>query len=377
MDSQEKKELKTKIKEVEAEIKRLEYQKQFLDTKQLVIKITINSLYGAFGNKQASFGDDDIASSVTLTGQAVIKKSNAILRDIVKRDIHDLSEREYNESIIYNDTDSCFFSINPYIKRGLFSIENCYDKLEEIENHLNTEINKWSRDSLLSKDSRFNFKREKICNVGMFLAKKRYVLNIVDDEGIKCNKFKYVGMNIVRSTFPAKIKEQGKKLIETMLMTKSRSETNKVLNEVYESFKKLSYDDLSFVVGIKGYEQWCRHNKGFETKKKTPVHVKAAYYYNTLKRELGISNFYEDICSGEKIRYFYVKPRNKYGIQVIGYKGDFPKEFESLFEVDYEKMFEKILFSSFESYYDAVNWPIRKPADNVRTDLFDFFKEDS
>jgi hypothetical protein len=279
-----------------------------------------------------------------------------------------------NEILVHN---SSFVSLDPYIKRGMFTLNESYEKLDELEEHLNDEINKWSKKSLLSIDSRFNFKREKICETGMFLAKKRYVVNIIDDEGIKCNKFKYVGMNIVRSTFPAKIKEQGKTLIETMLKEKSRFKTNEVLNEIYEDFKKLSYEDLSFVVGVKGYENWCRNNKGFETKKGTPVHVKASYYHNVLNKELGISNIYQDIVSGDKIRYFYVNPRNKYGIKVLAYKGDIPKEYTSIFEVDYEKMFEKILFSSFESYYDAVSWPIRKPADNVKTDLFDFFKEES
>jgi DNA polymerase elongation subunit (family B) len=103
-----------------------------LDTEQLVIKILINSLYGAFGNKQASFGDDDIASSVTLTGQSIIKKSNDIIREFIKREIPDLTKQEYDESIVYNDTDSYTFDTRITTEDGVYDAQSLWEKYSNI-----------------------------------------------------------------------------------------------------------------------------------------------------------------------------------------------------------------------------------------------------
>lgn len=370
----------SRIKEVEAEIKRLKYEKQFLDTKQLIIKITINSLYGVFGNKQASFGDDDIASSVTLTGQAIIKQSNDIIREFIKSDIPDLTEREYNDIIIYNDTDSNFVSIVPYVNRNIFKFnddtiitEDTYNKLSQIEDHLNTNINIWAKKKLLSIDNRFNFKREKICDVGIFLQKKRYALRILDDEGKKGSKFKYTGVEVVRSTMPNAIKPFAKDIIEAMLMTRSLKDTNTILNKTYDVFKGLSYEEIAFVMGIKGYDKYASKCKDLNLPKGMPIHVKSAYYHNYMMKSVLKNNKTELITSGDKIRYVYLDTPNKYNIECIGFKYNFPDEFRDLFKVDYERMFEKILFQSISRFYDAVNWQIRKPTDNVRTELFDLF----
>ena len=351
-----------------------------LDTKQLVIKILINSLYGVFGNKHASFGDDEIASSVTLTGQGIIKQANKIIEDYIESDIPDLTTAEKDKIVIYNDTDSCFISIQSYVDRGMVTFsENskvhstAYKKLNEIESNLDVNINEWVRKKLLSNDPRFAFKREKICDVGCFLQKKRYVLRILDDEGKKVNKFKYTGVEVVRSTMPNAIKPYAKNIIETMLSTKSLKETNKLLNEAYETFKTLSPQEIAFVTGIKNYDKYASQSRGLQTVKGMPVHVKAAYYHNLINKEIGINNKVEDITSGDKLRYVYLQKPNKFNIENIGFKYDYPSEFEELFSVDYEKMFEKIMFNTISRFYESVDWQIRRPAENVQTELFDLF----
>lgn len=358
----------------------LEREMERLDTKQLTIKILINSLYGAFGSKTAPFGDDDIASSVTLTGQAIIKQSNDIIRAFVKRDIPDISSTELENVIVYNDTDSCYITLEPYMKRDLlvFSVDlkptkECYDKVLGIETYLNSNINIWTKKALGASNSRFTFKREKICEVGLFLQKKRYVTKIIDNEGKQEVKVKYTGVEVNRTSMPATIKPFAKRIIETMLTTQSRSETNKVLEEAYEAFKKLGPQDVSFVMGINNYTQLAKKCSGLAIGKGVPIHVKSAYLYNHFLKEFKTGSKYEHIGSGDKVRYFYVQQPNKYKVETIGYKNDIPKEFEEIFKVDYEKMFEKILFNSIERFYDNVNWNIYKPSEAVRVDLFDFF----
>ena len=102
-----------------------------------------------------------------------------------------------------------------------------------------------------------------------------------------------------------------------------------------------------------------------------PNHVKAAYFYNTLIDIFNISDKYEKINTGDKLKFFYVKQPNKYMLGTIGYKYYFPEKFAELFQPDLEKMFEKIIYAPIERLYDAVNWQPRKPGMMIQTDLFD------
>ena len=207
----------------------------------------------------------------------------------------------------------------------------------------------------------------------MFLQKKRYVLHVLDDEGIPVNKYKYTGVEVVRSTIPGPVKPHVKRIIETMLTTKSLSETNKVLGEVYEIFKSLPIEDISFVMGISNYSKYADKCSEFATCKGMPIHIKAAYFYNTLLDKNNLASKYEYISNGDKVRYMYVMLPNKYGANTIGYKYYYPPEFDKSFQPDIERMFEKIIFSIIERFYGAVNWNIQSPGKLVQTDLFEMF----
>jgi DNA polymerase elongation subunit (family B) len=368
------------IKETDSNYKKIQNEIDNLNIRQHTIKILINTIYGYFGNKHSPLGDDDLANSITLTGQAVIKQSNQILTDYIKNNTGLTDEYlKENSPIIYNDTDSSYISIKhliearnieTYDKKGNVTPEY-YNAVQDIEDHLNTEIVKWGKADLNSADCRLVFKREAIADSGIFLQKKRYVLHLLDVEGIPCNKFKYTGVEVVRTTMPTQIKPYVKRIIETMLTTKSLTDTNKIFNETYEVFKTLPVEDIASVMGVKGYEKYAQHSKDFNTVKRMPIHVKAAYYHNLLLDKFNITRKYESITSGDKIRYFYVRKPNKYGVSVIGYKYYYPKEFAEVFEPDYEFIFKKIIFQVIERFYEAVNWRLKDPAMAVQTDLFD------
>lgn len=333
-----------------------------------------------FGNKQAPIGDDDLASSVTLTGQAVIKQSHELIKKYIKEKIPNIPSTELNQAVIYSDTDSAYITISPFVKylNLIFETNNiisddAHTLIKDLESYLNIEINKWGKKALNSKDCRFIFKRESICKIGIFLQKKRYVLHVLDDEGIQCNKFKYTGVEVVRTTMPVAIKPYAKKIIETMLTTKSMIETNNVIAECYDIFKNQSLSDIAFVMGVKGYEKYAPQCKEFEVVKRMPIHVKSAYYHNLILKKLDIENKYEIINSGDKVRYVYLEKPNKYGIDTIGFKYIYPTEFESIFKPDYNTMFNKVLFSMVERFYDNLNWTARKPSESVQTELFDLF----
>ena len=350
-----------------------------LNIKQHTIKIFINTVYGALGNKVFPLGDDDLARSITLTGQSVIKQGNIILSNYIKEKAGLTDEQiKIDPPIIYNDTDSVYITLHNLIKntdlkfldsKGKITQE-FYKEVENIEQYLNTHIKNWCEKSLNSQDSRIIFKREAICDVGVFLQKKRYVIHILDEEGIPTEKFKYTGVEIARTTMPAPIKPLAKKIVETMLLTQDQSKTGQVISDTYELFKTLPVSDISFVTGLKGYEKYSHRCDGFKTVKSMPLHVKAAYMHNLLLEHFNIDKKYEKIGSGDKIRYFYVKQPNKYNISAIAYKYYYPEEFVAVFEPDHDMMFDKIIYSAVERFYEAVNWTPKKPGEALQCDLF-------
>ena len=351
-----------------------------LNIKQHTFKIFINTVYGALGNKVFPLGDDDLARSITLTGQAVIKQGNKILTEYIKNKTGATDqELEQDTPIIYNDTDSSYITLQKLVSKNIIPFFNekhkisqqFYDEVQKIEDHLNKEIKTWCEQNLNSVDSRITFKREAIGETGLFLQKKRYVLHVLDEEGIPCDKFKYTGVEIARTTMPEPIKPLAKKIVETMLNTQDQAKTSEVVAEAYEVFRKLPVQDISFVTGLKGYEKYSTKCEGFRTVKSMPLHVKSAYHHNLLLKTFNIDKKYENIGSGDKIRYFYVKQPNKFGINAVAYKFYYPEEFATIFEPDHDMMFEKIIFSAVERFYEAVNWTPKKPGEAVQCDLFE------
>jgi len=348
-----------------------------LNAKQLCIKIFINSVYGYMGNKNAPIGDDDIAASITLTGQSVIKAARTYGRDFAQSII---GHNDFEDIAVAGDTDSAYFSVAPLLRaRNINLMEHgkvtagAHAIIEQFNDYLNDKIKAWMKDALNSHDPRIEFKREAIIDKGLFLEKKRYVAHVVDDEGIECDKWKYVGVDVVRTTMPKAIKPYVKKIIETMMVSQNRKTTNDVVNEAYDVFKSLKPEELAYTSGMSDYDKFASKSRDMSMPKGTPVHVKSAHGYNTLIKKLNIENKYEVLQSGDKVRWMYIKHPNKYNMQSIAFKYYYPQEFVEAFEPDYEKMFEKIVFSVVERFYAAVKWSAHKPNEQVKSDLLDLF----
>ena len=361
------------------EKKELEKQARLLDIEQKTQKIFLNSVYGAFGNKYFALGDDDLARSITLTGQAIINRGSEILTDYVEKKIGSKVKRDV---VRYIDTDSLFISFDEIIENNKIVFaekskvtKEMYDIIEDTAKYLNEEIVKWGHSELNSKDCRFLFKREKICDIGMLLKKKHYILHILDSEGIKCNEFKYTGVDVVKSTMPKKVKPYVKKIAEILLTTLDNTQTNDAVKNAHDAFLKLPLEEIAINKGIKNYEKYASQCKDFQTVKSMPNHVKSAYYYNLLLDRLDLTSKYEKIQSGDKLKIFYLKKPNRYGIESIAFKYYYPEEFRALFEPDYEKMFDKVIFSPVQSFFETVNWVAQKPNEMTKCDLMQFFAD--
>ena len=351
---------------------------QKFDTFQHAYKITLNSTYGYCANKYAPLGDLEIGASVTLTGQSVIKKSNDIFVNYIK-DFYPNVEHKADHHLIYNDTDSMYISLKLLEDYGIYLKDDdkissrFYNVCDDFESYLNDEISKWASKRLWSKDPRFVFKREAICDNAIFIGKKYYVEHILDDEGVPVNKYKYKGVDVVKTTMPKAIKPYVKKIIETMISTKSLKISNEVFMEAYETFKSLDVESIYKNSGVNNYEKYTSQCNDLVTVKGMPAHVKAAYFHDLILDKIGASNKYPKFRSGDKVKSVYVKTPNKYGVECIGFKGKYPEEFNDIFEIDYEKMFGKILYAAIERFYNAVNWKLRKPNENVKIEIEDFF----
>jgi len=354
--------------------KYIEHKKMInhLDINQYTLKILLNRMYGTFANKHSPFCDIDLASSITLTGQACIKQAS----DIV--DNHAKEKYGITRSLsTYSDTDSVYFTIQPILQSINKQLVNdqgkvckeAYDIVQQIQDMLNAEISNWAKTELKSINPRFEFKRETICDVGIFIQKKRYILHVLDDEGVEENKTKYVGVEVVSTSTPKKAKPLIKNVVETMLKTKSYKKTNDAYLQAYESFKTLPIEDIAFPRGIKGYEKYASLAKDFSTAKGTPIHVKSAIYFNQLLDKLQLSGKYEKIKSGMKIKFFYTEP-NIYNIESLAFIDKFPQEFSNI-KINNDKMFEKIVTSAVQRLYDAVNWQLQKPNSQSVNNLFD------
>ena len=384
--------IKKELKRIKRELIHLEkyspewWQKKkresILNNQQYALKILMNSIYGAFANNYFVLSDRDIARSITITGQHVIKHANEIIEDFfINKGItkEAISEKP---PTIYNDTDSVYISIEKLLNKEDISLLKKDNKLnpvaekliDELETWINERIGVWVKSELHSNICTLEFKRESICDVGIFIQKKRNVLHVIDEEGVPCNKTKYTGIEVVRSTMTKQVKDFNKKIIETMMKTRDFSKTNDIITDISEEFKTKTETDLSFVVGIKNYEKYADKCSGLSTANKMPIHVKAAYYYNYFLKEFSLENRYEKITSGDKIRYYYVQQPNRYAISVMAFKNRLPIEVQDAFPMDKEKQFEKLVFETMRKIFDPVGWEIKQPNESNRTDLESLFE---
>jgi len=344
----------------------------YYDTLQYTLKILLNSIYGTFANKHSSLMDIDNAMSITITGQNVARAGGNILDDYVK------THYGVTESITkYGDTDSVYVSINPVlqklgislVKDGKISAEAC-KIVDDLDKFVNVEILDWAKIELNSVDPRYVFKREIISDVGIFLQKKRYILHVLDDEGVAVDKFKYTGIELVRSTTPKKVKGLIENVIKASLLTQDLKTTNQVYRQGYETFQKMDPSEIALRTSINNLEKYSEGSSLYKYNKGTPSHVKGAIAYNILIKQHNIDDKFESIQSAQKVKKIYCA-KNKYGLDAISYVSTLPNEFG--LQVDWDKMFLKLVTQPIERLYDAIGWSLPEIGKEVQTDLFELF----
>jgi DNA polymerase elongation subunit (family B) len=344
----------------------------YYDTLQYTLKILLNSIYGTFANKHSSLMDIDNATSITMTGQSVARAGGYILDEYVNR-VYGIKETITK----YGDTDSVYVSIQSVIEKLGIPLavdgkitEEVHKIVDTLDEYVNKEILVWARNELFSIDPRYVFKREIISDVGIFLQKKRYILHVLDDEGVSVDKFKYTGIELVRSTTPKKVKKFIESIIKTSLLTQDIKLTNNVYRTCYEEFQRLDPNDIAARTSINNLEKYTEGASLYKYKKGTPSHVKGAIAYNILIKECKIDDKHEAIQSAQKVKKLYCA-KNKYGLDAICYISTLPEEFG--IKVDWDKMFAKLVTQPTERLYEAIGWNLTEIGKEVQTDLFELF----
>lgn len=348
---------------------------EYLNTLQYTLKIYLNSIYGTFANKHSSLMDIDNAMSITITGQNVAKAGASIIEEYARKEFN-LQDPNFRTTI-YQDTDSVYVTIKPILDHlnvslledGVVSAK-ANEIVAKLDKHVNIEILNWARKELYSIDPRYVFKREVIADVGVFLQKKRYILHVLDEEGVSTDKFKFVGVELVRSTIPKKVKAFIEDVTKTSLLTRNVKTANESYRKSYDLFCKLQTDDIALRSSINNLDEYTNGASLQKFKKGTPSHVKGAIAYNILLEQLKLTDKFEKIQAGQKIKKIYCT-KNKYGLDAISYTTSLPKEFD--LNVDWDRMFTKLVTQPVESLYEAIGWKLPVIGKEVQTDLFEMF----
>jgi DNA polymerase elongation subunit (family B) len=239
----------------------------------------------------------------------------------------------------------CEDKIQPYI-------DNSYQELA-------TYVNAYSQ--------KMQMKREGLSNKGIWTAKKRYILNVFNNEGVQYAEphMKVMGLEMVKSSTPSSIRDKMKQVIKLMV-TGTEDDVQEFIADFRKEFRTLPIEEISFPRSVNGLKTYT--DKAQIYTKGTPIHVKGALLYNYLLNKHNLSNKYPKVQEGEKLKFTYLIQPNPINDTVISYPSRLPTEFGLDNYIDYELQFEKAFLYPIKIILDCMNWQSEKTSS-----LADFF----
>ena len=347
---------KTKTKELEKEIARC-------NNIQMAKKISLNSAYGAIGNQYFRYYKLANAEAITMSGQVSIRwiecKMNSYLNKILKT-----NDVDY---VIASDTDSIYLNMGPFVETVYKGREKTTEEIVgfldkvcsmEFEKYIESSYQELA-DYVNAYDQKMQMKRENIADRGIWTAKKRYILNVWDSEGVRYDepKLKIMGLEAVKSSTPAPCRQKIKDALK-IVMTKTEDEMIAFIDNFRKAFNQLPPEEISFPRSINDVDK----HKSSSTLycKGTPIHARGAILYNHLIKEKKLDKKYAKIQNGEKIKFCYLKLPNPIRENVISYIQEFPKEFGLDKYIDYDLQFSKAFLEPMKVILDAINWRVEK-----------------
>tara|TARA_R100001082_G_scaffold35747_1_gene18694 strand:+ start:2401 stop:4887 length:2487 start_codon:yes stop_codon:yes gene_type:complete len=330
---------------------------------QMARKIQLNSAYGAIGNQYFRYYNLANAEAITLSGQVSIRwienKMNAYLNKLLKTDDYDY--------VIASDTDSIYLHLGPLVEKVFQNREKSdQSTLRFLEKVCDVEFEKYIQNSYEELATYVNaysqkmvMKRENIANKGIWTAKKRYILNVWNSEGVQYAepKLKMMGIEAVKSSTPMPCRGAIKKALE-LVMTSDESDVQKFISQFRKKFESMPLEDISFPRSCNNLQKFTSTKDIYG--KGCPIHVRGSLLYNHYIKKHKIQNKFPFIQEGEKIKYLYLRKPNRIGENVISFFQTLPKEFELDGSVDYEVQFDKSFLSPVKVILDAIGWAPEK-----------------
>jgi len=328
---------------------------------QLAKKVSLNSAYGALGSQYFRFYDLRMALGVTSAGQLSIRwienKLNQYMNKLLKTD------KDY---VIASDTDSIYLRLSELVKKvhpETSDIKNviafmdrvCEDKIQPFIDESYKEL----ADYVHAFEQKMQMKREALANKGIWTAKKRYIMNVYNNEGVQYNEphMKVMGLEMVKSSTPQSIRGKMSDTIKLMI-NGTESDVQDFIAQFRKDFKSLPPEEISFPRGMNGLKDYS--DKTTMYKKGTPIHVKGAIIYNHNLERLGLTKKYPLIQEGEKIKFTYLKQPNPFKDTVISYPSRLPSEFKLENYIDYDTQFEKAYLEPVKIILNCLNWEAEK-----------------
>jgi DNA polymerase elongation subunit (family B) len=347
------------------ETKDKKYQKEIskFNNFQMARKIQLNSLFGAWGNEYFRFYDDRIAEGITITGQYIIQRVGIALNEYLNK----ICGTEKFDYAFYSDTDSCYITLDPLVRK--FYAGQPKDKIIEIldkicEDKIVKVINK-ACDGIGDYTNAFQrkiiFKREAISDRGIWVAKKRYALNVYDNEGVRYKdpKLKVMGLEIVKSSTPEPVRESLREAVR-LALTSTEGELHKFIDDTESKFKTLKPHEIAFPRGVKGLAKYSDNANIY--KSATPMHVRGSLLYNFHVKKKNLEKKFELIQEGEKIKFLYLIEPNPISENCIAFIGQLPDELGLTKFVDYNTMFEKSFIEPLNAIIEGMGWSAKPQA---------------
>ena len=342
-----------------------------LHNQQMAIKIAMNSLYGATANIYFLYYINDMAEAITTSGQLSIryaqKSVNTYLNKLLKTD-----DKDY---IIYIDTDSIYVDMAGVVKASFGTVDVDRAKGEEfldkvckmkIEGILEAGYIELAKKMGAYRQAMV-MKREKITDKSVFIAKKRYIMNTLNSEGVHYDtpKISVTGLESVRSSTPEVCRDKLKDAFK-VIMNQDEEAVQQFIENFRQEFYKLPAEDIGRNSGTDNIDKYRDRVNLY--KKGCPMHVRGAILYNNYLKQKGLDKKFQSVVGGDKIKYVHLKTPNPIRENIISFPGVLPKEFELEKYIDYETQFEKVFLSPLQSILEAIGWSAVKIAT-----LDDFF----
>ena len=325
---------------------------------QMAMKIALNSAYGAMGNPYFRYFDVALAEAVTKSGQTSIRwienKLNMYFNKLLKTEDVDY--------IIAVDTDSVYIKFNSIVDTFIKSnnkekIINTIDKIcnEKLTPYINSSYSELSN-YVLALPNKMIMKRESIADRGIWTAKKRYILNVHDSEGVRYSepKLKIMGIEAVRSSTPGSCRANIKEALK-IIMNKNEDALITFISDFKERFKTLPVEDIAFPRTANNISKYAMAGNSIY-KSGTPIHIRGSLIYNKMLKKLKLTNTYQEIYNGEKIKFVYLKQPNVLHDNVISFKNTLPVEFNIHDCIDYDLQFEKTFIDPLSVITNIIGW---------------------